>query len=174
MLRHVSGFFLFFSLSSCYELTVNQGLSIGNMAKQMLPASQLDDGYYKEFDCGDVFSGLSLETDSHNIDSLRDLPGVINVWPLHSVPLATVKERRSVTPESRKSNYTMHRTTGVDKLHAKGIRGKGATIAIIDTGVNYKHKAVGENCFCELRQRLTHRSLVVVSVRVAKYEEATI
>ena len=114
----------------------------------MSPAHRFDDRYYKEFDCGDVFSGLSIETDSDNVDSLRDVPGVVNVWPMHSVPLATVAEKRSVSPESRKSNYTMHRTTGVQKLHAKGIRGKGATVAIIDTGVNYKHEAVMANPVC--------------------------
>ena len=39
-----------------------------------------------------------------------------------------------------------HHLTGVDKLHEAGIRGRGVKIAIIDTGINYKHKALGR-CF---------------------------
>lgn len=44
--------------------------------------------------------------------------------------------------ESRQSaGYTAHIMTQVDKLHAKGVTGKGAKIAIIDTGVSgsYSH-----------------------------------
>jgi subtilisin family serine protease len=36
--------------------------------------------------------------------------------------------------------------TQVDKLHAKGITGKGIKVAIIDTGVDYRHPALG-GCF---------------------------
>lgn len=32
--------------------------------------------------------------------------------------------------------------TGVDKLHAAGILGKGVTVAVVDTGVDYMHRAV--------------------------------
>ncbi|KAK7053257.1 hypothetical protein VNI00_003883 [Paramarasmius palmivorus] len=36
-----------------------------------------------------------------------------------------------------------HIMTGVDKLHAEGITGEGIRIAIIDTGVDYLHPALG-------------------------------
>ncbi|KAK8089853.1 peptidase S8/S53 domain-containing protein [Apiospora hydei] len=39
-----------------------------------------------------------------------------------------------------------HRMTGVDKVHEAGIYGKGVRIAIIDTGVDYLHPALG-GCF---------------------------
>ncbi|KAL6872718.1 hypothetical protein J3F83DRAFT_730795 [Trichoderma novae-zelandiae] len=32
---------------------------------------------------------------------------------------------------------------GVDKLHVKGIKGKGVKIGIIDTGVDYMHASLG-------------------------------
>ncbi|KAH8586391.1 peptidase S8/S53 domain-containing protein, partial [Bisporella sp. PMI_857] len=35
--------------------------------------------------------------------------------------------------------------TGVDKLHAAGIKGKGVTIAIMDTGYDYKQDALGNS-----------------------------
>lgn len=44
-----------------------------------------------------------------------------------------------ITPAT---NYSVHGMTGVDKLHAAGIYGKGTVVAIIDTGVEYTHPAV--------------------------------
>lgn len=35
--------------------------------------------------------------------------------------------------------------TGVDKLHSEGIKGKGITIAIMDTGFDYKQDALGNS-----------------------------
>ncbi|TQV90014.1 subtilisin [Cordyceps javanica] len=39
-----------------------------------------------------------------------------------------------------------HVLTQVDRLHTKGFRGSGITIAVVDTGVDYKHPALG-GCF---------------------------
>ena len=36
-----------------------------------------------------------------------------------------------------------HKMAKVDELHAKGIKGKGIKIAIIDSGVDYRHPALG-------------------------------
>ena len=36
-----------------------------------------------------------------------------------------------------------HKMTGVDKLHAEGIFGKGIKIGIIDSGVDYTHPNLG-------------------------------
>lgn len=41
-----------------------------------------------------------------------------------------------------------HKMTEVDRLHALGIKGKGVKIAIMDTGVDYRHPALG-GCFGE-------------------------
>lgn len=43
-------------------------------------------------------------------------------------------------------NYSVHAQTGVDKLHARAIYGEGAVIAIVDTGTQYTHPALG-GCF---------------------------
>ncbi|KAG8791007.1 hypothetical protein FRC12_010397 [Ceratobasidium sp. 428] len=40
-------------------------------------------------------------------------------------------------------NYPPHKMTGVNGLHAKGIFGKGITIGIIDSGIDYTHPALG-------------------------------
>lgn len=44
------------------------------------------------------------------------------------------------------ANYSVHAQTGVDELHAKDIYGAGATIAIVDTGTQCTHPALG-GCF---------------------------
>ena len=36
--------------------------------------------------------------------------------------------------------------TGVDKLHAEGLKGDGVLVGIIDTGIDYNHPALG-GCF---------------------------
>lgn len=40
--------------------------------------------------------------------------------------------------------FTPHVMGGVDKLHAEGWTGKGVNIAIVDTGVDYNHPALGK------------------------------
>lgn len=47
---------------------------------------------------------------------------------------------------ARNHSNSPHSMTQVDRLHAAGYTGKGARIAIIDTGVDYKHPALG-GCF---------------------------
>lgn len=47
--------------------------------------------------------------------------------------------------KSRPRNYSVHHWTGVDKLHEAGMRGKGTKVAVVDTGVDYSHRAVRLN-----------------------------
>ncbi|KAN0065840.1 hypothetical protein ACQY0O_000970 [Thecaphora frezii] len=42
-----------------------------------------------------------------------------------------------------KDTFSPHTMTGVDKLHAAGYFGKGQTVGIIDTGIDYTHPALG-------------------------------
>lgn len=62
----------------------------------------------------------------------------------------------------------MHQWTGVDKLHAAGIRGKGATVAIIDTGIDYTHKAVSAitNSLRLVAVTKTHSSVAALDLDV--------
>ncbi|KAH7249731.1 peptidase S8/S53 domain-containing protein [Fusarium redolens] len=79
------------------------------------------------------------------IVEVEPMEGVVNVWHAHKVAMPEV-EKTENGPSSSIRNYSIHHWTGVDKLHAAGIRGKGSTVAIIDTGIDYTHKALG-GCF---------------------------
>lgn len=80
-----------------------------------------------------IFSGASVKTSSHTVDSLEALPDVLRVWPNTKVYLNP--EEASVTDDlPTPQNYTTHNATGVSKLHEAGIFGKGVKVGIVDTG----------------------------------------
>lgn len=86
----------------------------------------------KSFD-SPVFSGASIETSSYGIDKLQAMPDVLNVWPNQRIYLGPVTPT-VVDGLPAELNYTTHNVTGVSKLHAAGIYGKGAKVGVVDTG----------------------------------------
>ncbi|KAM0279722.1 hypothetical protein ACHAQH_004413 [Verticillium albo-atrum] len=96
----------------------------------------------KTFD-GHIFRGISIEASVENIDSLRMIGNVANVWRSKTVQLGPVVNRQDHSDDVGASNYSIHHMTGVDRLHAEGIRGEGVVVAIIDTGIQYTHPALG-------------------------------
>jgi subtilisin family serine protease len=42
-------------------------------------------------------------------------------------------------------DYNIHGPTGVEELHRAGILGAGATVAVVDTGVDYTHPSVSDS-----------------------------
>ncbi|CAK7224769.1 hypothetical protein SCUCBS95973_005629 [Sporothrix curviconia] len=93
----------------------------------------------------DVFSGVSVESTSDNIDTLRSLvsAGVSRVWSAKRISLGHTAPTQSFSGDAAASNYSVHSWTGVDKVHAAGYYGKGAVVAIVDTGTQYTHPALG-------------------------------
>ncbi|KAL5876563.1 hypothetical protein ACKVWC_005730 [Pyricularia oryzae] len=98
----------------------------------------------------DVFTGLSVETTDHNVESIvRGLGDAVRAWPMRMVPNPAPIVGRSFTAEegpAAAANYSLHKYTGVEHLHRVGLSGKGVTVAIVDTGVDYSHPALG-GCF---------------------------
>ncbi|KAI1867749.1 uncharacterized protein JN550_006890 [Neoarthrinium moseri] len=109
-----------------------------------------------------IFKGASIsfndlataESEASNLMSLRS---VKNVWQqrLYSVPNdeviwtgnpneASQISRRQAYNES--DTFSPHVMTQVDKLRAQGIVGTGIKVAVIDTGIDYRHPALG-GCF---------------------------
>lgn len=107
----------------------------------------------------ELFNGVSLQL--HDVKSAEQtaitiaaMPSVKNVWPVER--LAPLETRAQIVPapandtESNKvkfsPHYMPHVMTQVDKLHARGITGRGVKVAVIDTGIDYMHPAMG-GCF---------------------------
>ncbi|CZT50644.1 uncharacterized protein RSE6_11668 [Rhynchosporium secalis] len=119
-----------------------------------------------------VFRGLSASisgvgndvTERHIIDTLQGLDVVKRVSPVQmlKVPsrklaLRSVLEESGLMVDSRAvkgiekrdggafipSAMSSHVMTGVDKVHAEGVKGKGIRIAILDSGFEYKQAVFG-------------------------------
>ncbi|KAI2606174.1 subtilisin-like protein [Hypoxylon fragiforme] len=105
----------------------------------------------KEFD-SDLFPGMSIQCDSHcdeesitsALDADEDGPVVASVYKssiMRLLPHAI--EGESYSDDAAAKNYSVHGSTGVEKLHLAGIIGEGATVAIVDSGIQYTHPALG-------------------------------
>ncbi|KAE8215444.1 hypothetical protein CF327_g1271 [Tilletia walkeri] len=121
-----------------------------------------------------IFSGMSLILDNDkDADELRVFPGVKKVHKLRNYKPAAFQPTIAgpefvqsavnggdlagsrVTADSflRNDTFEPHVMTGVDKLHAQGYYGKGQTVGILDTGIDYTHPALnggkpsGTPCF---------------------------
>ncbi|KAK4198646.1 subtilisin-like serine protease [Triangularia verruculosa] len=91
----------------------------------------------------DIFSGLSIESEQQNVDSLQSLGSITRAWVVRKIHLSPTPLAASFSTDAAAANYSVHAYTGVDKLHQAGIYGKGAIVAVVDTGTDYRHSALG-------------------------------
>ncbi|KAI1498699.1 peptidase S8/S53 domain-containing protein [Biscogniauxia marginata] len=106
----------------------------------------------KHFD-SDIFPAVSIECESEcGSDALatalddddEDGPVVTSVYKSAQIKiLAPYAEGETYSNDAAALNYSVHGSTGVAKLHELGITGEGATVAIVDSGVQYTHPALG-------------------------------
>ncbi|KAK1540734.1 subtilase [Colletotrichum paranaense] len=90
-----------------------------------------------------VFTGVSVELTGNDEEDLRFLRGASNVWPSRRVQRAVVENGQEFSGGVSGNNYNIHGITGVQRLHERGILGKGVKVAVVDAGVDYTHPALG-------------------------------
>lgn len=122
------------------EIILPQGASVDALSKEI--ASRKGAKVLKVFDT-DVFKGVSVEAEEDNIDTLHAMQAVSKAWKSNKIKLAPHIPTQSFSDDASASIYTVHNWTGVDRLHDAGIKGKGAVVAIVDTGIWYPHPDVG-------------------------------
>ncbi|TLD11867.1 hypothetical protein PspLS_11287 [Pyricularia sp. CBS 133598] len=112
-----------------------------------------------------LFNGVSFhlsddlvrENDNSTVNKIANLPQVKRLWPVQVIPRPQTETTWTANGVPTQSNnrhrrrqntvpYPPHVQTQVDKLHARGLTGKGVRISIIDSGVDYLHPALG-GCF---------------------------
>ncbi|KAG6146199.1 hypothetical protein E4U28_000953 [Claviceps purpurea] len=112
----------------------------------------------------ELFNGLSfqlhdLKTDKEKVAKYAAMPAVKAVHPVivYDTPNpkiewiapkgSTFKQSGLASrAEGGPDTFSPHVMTQVDKLRAKGITGKGIKVAVVDTGIDYLHPALG-GCF---------------------------
>ncbi|KAM7188577.1 minor extracellular protease [Rhypophila sp. PSN 637] len=109
-----------------------------------------------------LFKGASiqfkkLEKAEEMAEKIAEMPAIKNVWPVKSypVPQHTVHSTGSALDFELKKRqvegkdlFTPHLMTQVNKFRDAGETGKGIKVAVIDTGIDYLHPALG-GCFGE-------------------------
>lgn len=106
-----------------------------------------------------LIKGLSVKLDDDaDVAFLKSAPGVKSVNParlytnqaFQAVPASTDFARFAAAASNATASkrdmtvdtFSPHVMTGVDKLHAKGYFGKGLTVGVFDTGIDYTHPAL--------------------------------
>ncbi|KAK2613615.1 hypothetical protein N8I77_000519 [Diaporthe amygdali] len=104
----------------------------------------------KQFD-SDLFPGVSVECDhactaeslKAALDDGADDGAVATVYKSTRVKILDTVKGESYSDDASASNYSVHGITGVEKLHGENILGAGAVVAIVDSGIQYTHPALG-------------------------------
>lgn len=99
-------------------------------------------------DHADLFAAMKAKDQVKAVWPVRTVRLDVGTPAPHDIPLPAssgVHQRRGVANETN-DTFSPHLMTQIDKLHAKGITGKGFRIAIVDSGIDWHHPALG-GCF---------------------------
>ncbi|PFH47296.1 hypothetical protein AMATHDRAFT_198228 [Amanita thiersii Skay4041] len=98
----------------------------------------------REFHSEDLFVGAAVTIkDFRDVAAVANAPGVRAVWPVRIIERVKCMTKQKTEPNVPLDVLSAHRMIGVDRVHAEGFTGKGVKIGIIDSGIDYKHPALG-------------------------------
>ncbi|KAL7793830.1 peptidase S8/S53 domain-containing protein [Trichoderma ceciliae] len=120
------------------------------------PGSKPDYHVRQQYNSTEYFFGVSVSFDKQvDLATLRKAAGVKNAWKVAVFPRPKPYGLRAGPLAPGNSQGTLPNLRGsakvnqplvmgnVQKLHDQGIKGKGVQVAIIDSGVDYRHPALG-------------------------------
>ncbi|KAL2278417.1 hypothetical protein FJTKL_14512 [Diaporthe vaccinii] len=91
-----------------------------------------------------IFHGASFdlanETAATDLEEIKALPGVVNLWPVATVYASPQIESTGV---ANFSQWSPHILTRVNEARSLGYDGKGVVIAVVDSGIDYFHPSLG-------------------------------
>ncbi|KAI9151410.1 Minor extracellular protease vpr [Paramyrothecium foliicola] len=122
-----------------FIVEVEQGVELDQLRRKV----EANGGIIRKTFNSDIFTGLSIESDNENVDSLQQVAEVAHAWPVNRFYLLPVEVKDTLADEAAAANWSVHWSTGVDKAHAAGLYGKGVKVAVIDSGIDYNHEALG-------------------------------
>jgi minor extracellular serine protease Vpr len=95
--------------------------------------------YKEEYSYDSLWNGFSVSATTAELGKLSRIAGVVAIYPVMevSIPQTTTS---AYDPEL----YTALAMTGADAAQSElGYTGKGIRVAVMDTGIDYDHKALG-------------------------------
>jgi len=93
--------------------------------------------YTERYAFDKLFNGLSISMNASQLNKLYRIAGVKNIYPVDVIRLPE-------TTPSEPDLWTALAMTGADIAQSElGYTGKGIKVAVVDTGIDYDHKALG-------------------------------
>lgn len=100
-------------------------------------------GATPETEYSSIFNGYSVTLPGNQVDKLLKLPGVTAIYPNNEVH-ALADSTNVQTPVTRDYSDS-GKLIGADVLHKAGYTGEGVQVAVVDTGIDYKHPLLKDN-----------------------------
>ncbi|WP_339149029.1 MULTISPECIES: S8 family serine peptidase [unclassified Sutcliffiella] len=88
---------------------------------------------YKE-----AFNGVTVNLPASDIPKLIKSKAIKNIWENETIQLELPENKEKMVQQAYDGKHPLE-LTGVNKLHEKGLTGKGIKVAVLDTGIDYHH-----------------------------------